>query len=115
MTAGIVRILRKHSFSPNPSERATLTKKVRSADEKSTTLNESGWKCRSDIRTAIVFRLKRRLGRSRIDRVNHLAILPEILKGTSLNCTNAAREGLYIAIFLVHGSSSLNKNGYQNN
>ncbi|GBN61844.1 hypothetical protein AVEN_40297-1 [Araneus ventricosus] len=69
MTAGTVRILRKPSFSPNSSGRATLDKKARAAGEKSITLNEREWKVRSDIRTAIVFCLKRRLGRSRIYRV----------------------------------------------
>ncbi|GBN36561.1 hypothetical protein AVEN_122747-1 [Araneus ventricosus] len=73
MTAGTVRILRKPSFSPNPSGGATLKKKVSAAGEKAITLNEKGWKFRSNIQTsrkAIVFCFKRRLGRFRIDRVN---------------------------------------------
>ncbi|GBO29992.1 hypothetical protein AVEN_57528-1 [Araneus ventricosus] len=66
MTAGTVRILRKPSFFPNPSGRATLTKKECAAGEKSITLNEGV----EISETAIVFCMKRRLGRSRIDRVN---------------------------------------------
>ncbi|GBO46562.1 hypothetical protein AVEN_208066-1 [Araneus ventricosus] len=63
---------KKNPFSPNPSGRATLTKKARAVGERSITFNERGWKFRCDIqalRTAIVFCLKRRLGRSRMDRV----------------------------------------------
>ncbi|GBO42511.1 hypothetical protein AVEN_97064-1 [Araneus ventricosus] len=67
MTAGTVRILGKPSFSPNPSGRAILTKKECAAGEKSITLNEGV----EISETAIVFCLKRRLGRSRIDRVGH--------------------------------------------
>ncbi|GBM76299.1 hypothetical protein AVEN_81847-1 [Araneus ventricosus] len=72
MTTGTVQILRKPSFSPNPSGRAILTKKARAAGEKSITLNKRGWNLRSGIRTfrtAIVVCLKKRLGRSRIERV----------------------------------------------
>ncbi|GBN71530.1 hypothetical protein AVEN_219219-1 [Araneus ventricosus] len=72
MTACIVRIVRKLSSSPNTSGRATRTKKARSAKVKSITLNERGLKFQSDIRTfrtAIVFCLKARMGRSHIDRI----------------------------------------------
>ncbi|GBO31605.1 hypothetical protein AVEN_47154-1 [Araneus ventricosus] len=70
MAADIVRIVRKLTSSPNTSGRSTLTKKARAEGVKSITLNENGWKFQSDIRTAIVFCLKGRMGRSRIDRVN---------------------------------------------
>ncbi|GBL89409.1 hypothetical protein AVEN_225919-1 [Araneus ventricosus] len=75
MTGGTGRILRKPSFSPSASERATLTKKARAAGVKAITFNERGWKRQSDMqtfRTAIVFCLKGRMGRSRIDRVNRV-------------------------------------------
>ncbi|GBO43711.1 hypothetical protein AVEN_198288-1 [Araneus ventricosus] len=70
MTAGTLRILRTLPCSPNPSGRATLTKKARTEDVILFTLNERGWKLRSDIRTSTVFCLKGRLGRSCIDTVN---------------------------------------------
>ncbi|GBM86139.1 hypothetical protein AVEN_8837-1 [Araneus ventricosus] len=73
MTASIVRIVRKLPSSPNTSGRATLTKKAR---VKSITLNERRWKFQSDNRTAIVFCLKGRMGRSRIDRVNPMSPIP---------------------------------------
>ncbi|GBN84995.1 hypothetical protein AVEN_231497-1 [Araneus ventricosus] len=72
MTAGIVLIVRKLPSSPNTSGRATLTKKTRAAGVKSITRNERGWKFQSDIRTfrtATVFCLQGRMGRSSIDRV----------------------------------------------
>ncbi|GBM90374.1 hypothetical protein AVEN_56647-1 [Araneus ventricosus] len=72
MTADIVRIVRKLPSSPNTSVRATLTMEARAAGVKSITLNERGWKFQSDIRTfrsAIVFCLKGRMGRSHIDGV----------------------------------------------
>ncbi|GBM88195.1 hypothetical protein AVEN_57951-1 [Araneus ventricosus] len=72
MTAGIVRIVRKFPSSPHTSGIATLTKKACAAGVKSITLNEMGWKLQSDIRTfrtAIVFCLKGRMGRSHINRV----------------------------------------------
>ncbi|GBN17106.1 hypothetical protein AVEN_33013-1 [Araneus ventricosus] len=98
MTAGTVQILRKPSFSPIASERATLTKKVRAADEKSIRLNERGLKFRNDIRTAIVFCLKRRLGRSRIDRVNHRRPSGECQNEFSLGgCHNFRSAGLLLA------------------
>ncbi|GBO22248.1 hypothetical protein AVEN_132030-1 [Araneus ventricosus] len=70
MTAGIVRTPRKLASSPNTTGRATLTKKARAVGVKSISLNERGWKFQSGIRTAIVFCLKERMGRSRIERVN---------------------------------------------
>ncbi|GBM06171.1 hypothetical protein AVEN_218830-1 [Araneus ventricosus] len=60
---------KKIPYSPNPSGRAILTKKACTAGVKSITLNDIGWKLHSDIRTATVLCLSRRLGRSRIDRV----------------------------------------------
>ncbi|GBL93140.1 hypothetical protein AVEN_216489-1 [Araneus ventricosus] len=75
MTVGIVRILRKLPSSPNTSGRATLTKKSIAAGVKSITLNEKGWRFQSEIRTfrtPVVFCLKGRMGRSRIDRVKQL-------------------------------------------
>ncbi|GBM38405.1 hypothetical protein AVEN_260796-1 [Araneus ventricosus] len=72
MTAAIVRIVRKLPSSPNTSGRATPTKKARAACVKSITLNKRRWKFQSDIwtfRAAIVFCLKERMGRSRINRV----------------------------------------------
>ncbi|GBN34821.1 hypothetical protein AVEN_51003-1 [Araneus ventricosus] len=71
MTAGTVRLLRKPLSSPNTSGQAPLKKKASAAGVKSITLNEMGWKFQIGIRTfrtAIVFFLKRRMGRSRIDR-----------------------------------------------
>ncbi|GBN41058.1 hypothetical protein AVEN_118517-1 [Araneus ventricosus] len=73
MAAGIVRIVAKLPSFPNTSGRATLTNRARTAGVKSIALNERGWKFESDtqaFRTAIVFFLKGRMGRSRIDRVN---------------------------------------------
>ncbi|GBM92469.1 hypothetical protein AVEN_2108-1 [Araneus ventricosus] len=72
MTTGTVRILRKPASSPNTSGRATLRKKASAAVVKLITLNERGWKFQNDIltlRTAIVFCLKRHMGRLRIDRI----------------------------------------------
>ncbi|GBN21246.1 hypothetical protein AVEN_60930-1 [Araneus ventricosus] len=80
MAAGIVRIVRKLPSSPNTSGRAILTKKACTACVKSITLNERGWKCQSDIRTfrtAIVFCLKGRMRRYRIDRVKQCS-RPEV-------------------------------------
>ncbi|GBN33971.1 hypothetical protein AVEN_130489-1 [Araneus ventricosus] len=73
MTAGIVRIVRKLASYPNTSGPDIVTKKARAAGVKLITLNERRWNFQSDIRTfrtAIVFCLKGRMGRSRIDRVN---------------------------------------------
>ncbi|GBN31332.1 hypothetical protein AVEN_153049-1 [Araneus ventricosus] len=73
MTAGIVRIVRKFPSYPSTSGRAPLSKKARAAGVKSITINETGWKFQTDIRTfrtAIVSCLKGRMGRSRIDRGN---------------------------------------------
>ncbi|GBM74741.1 hypothetical protein AVEN_197986-1 [Araneus ventricosus] len=69
MTAGIVRIVRKLPSSPNTSGRATLTKKARAVGVTSIALHERGWKFPSDIRAAIAFCLKGRMGQSRIDRL----------------------------------------------
>ncbi|GBM60799.1 hypothetical protein AVEN_125460-1 [Araneus ventricosus] len=76
MTAGIILIARKLPSSPNTSGRATLTKKARVLGVKSITLKERRWKFLNDFRTlraAIVFCLKGRMGRSRIDRVKPVA------------------------------------------
>ncbi|GBN12106.1 hypothetical protein AVEN_118124-1 [Araneus ventricosus] len=79
-TAGIVRILRKLPSSPNTSGGATLTKKAQAVGVKSITLNERGLKFQSDIRTAIVFCLKGRMGRFRIDRIKDVGQCSYILK-----------------------------------
>ncbi|GBM27829.1 hypothetical protein AVEN_119286-1 [Araneus ventricosus] len=104
MTAGTVRILRKPPFSPNTSGRAIPRKKARVAGVKSITLNERGWEFQCDIRTAIVFFLKKRVGRSRIDRVkNYVCVrififcdtldLTIFVPGTSYELTSGAYAG----------------------
>ncbi|GBM25379.1 hypothetical protein AVEN_12314-1 [Araneus ventricosus] len=74
MTAGIVR---KLPSSPNTSGRSTVTKKARTACVKSITNNERVRKFQSDIRSLrdfVVFCLKGRMGRSRIDRVKSYVV-----------------------------------------
>ncbi|GBN55444.1 hypothetical protein AVEN_144243-1 [Araneus ventricosus] len=66
--------------SPNPSGRATLTKKERAVVVKSITLNERRWKLHNDIRTSTVFCSKGRLGRSPIDRVKEPEVKAAVVR-----------------------------------
>ncbi|GBN39065.1 hypothetical protein AVEN_106611-1 [Araneus ventricosus] len=77
MTGGVVQTVRKLPCSPNTSGRATQTKEASAAGVKSIALNEREWKFQRDIRTfwtAVVFCLKGRMGRFRIDRVKTNAL-----------------------------------------
>ncbi|GBL99671.1 hypothetical protein AVEN_249722-1 [Araneus ventricosus] len=81
MTAGTVIILRKPSFSPNPSGRATLTKKVCAEGQKSITLNESGMEISqrySYVSDGHRILLEETFGRFRIDRVEGKYFVAEI-------------------------------------
>ncbi|GBN61798.1 hypothetical protein AVEN_198906-1 [Araneus ventricosus] len=83
MAAVTARILRKLTFSPNPSGRVTLTKKAYAGGLKSITLYERVRQFHGDIRTfgtATVFCLRRRLGRSRIVTVKNGFQLSEIAR-----------------------------------
>ncbi|GBN12455.1 hypothetical protein AVEN_66485-1 [Araneus ventricosus] len=95
MAVGTVRIARKLPSFPKTSGRSTLTKKARAAGVKSITLNERGWKFQSGIRTfrtAVVFCLKARMGRSRIDRVKGVFAHQLIIQHVPLSAAKSVKR-----------------------